>query len=86
LPDGSARQLTNLEFRLLYSLVVNRGHVLNTETLIEKVWGYTGEGDKNLLKSLISRLRAKVEESPREPKLIMTVPGVGYTFSTSEAL
>lgn len=81
LPNGQSRQLTNLEFRLMYCLVVNRGHVLSTETLIEKVWGYTGEGDRNLLKSLISRLRGKVEISPREPKLITTVPGVGYTFN-----
>ena len=67
-----------------YCLMVNRGHVLTTETIIEKVWGYTGEGDRNLLKSLISRLRAKVEPSPREPKLITTVPGVGYTFNPPE--
>ena len=84
LPTGHVAQLTNLEFRLLYCLMVNRGHVLTTETIIEKVWGYTGEGDRNLLKSLISRLRAKVEPSPREPKLITTVPGVGYTFNPTE--
>jgi DNA-binding response OmpR family regulator len=85
LPNNSVRQLTNLEFRLLYCLMVNRGHVLTTETIIEKVWGYTGEGDRNLLKSLISRLRAKVEPAPREPKLITTVPGVGYTFNPIDA-
>jgi DNA-binding response OmpR family regulator len=84
LPNGQVRQLTNLEFRLLYCLMVNRGHVLTTETIIEKVWGYTGEGDRNLLKSLISRLRGKVEPSPREPRLITTVPGVGYTFNPAE--
>jgi DNA-binding response OmpR family regulator len=84
LPNTQVRQLTNLEFRLLYCLMVNRGHVLTTETIIEKVWGYTGEGDRNLLKSLVSRLRAKVEPSPREPKLITTVPGVGYTFNPPE--
>jgi DNA-binding response OmpR family regulator len=84
LPNGQVRQLTNLEFRLLYCLMVNRGHVLTTETIIEKVWGYTGEGDRNLLKSLISRLRGKVEPSPREPRLITTVPGVGYTFNPVE--
>lgn len=84
LPNSHVRQLTNLEFRLLYCLMVNRGHVLTTETIIEKVWGYTGEGDRNLLKSLVSRLRAKVEPSPREPKLITTVPGVGYTFNPPE--
>lgn len=83
LSSGQIKQLTNLEFRLLYCLVVNRGHVLTTETIIEKVWGYTGEGDRNLLKSLISRLRSKIEPSPREPHLITTVPGVGYTFNPS---
>jgi DNA-binding response OmpR family regulator len=84
LPNGRVRQLTNLEFRLLYCLMVNRGHVLTTETIIEKVWGYTGEGDRNLLKSLISRLRSKIEPSPREPRLITTVPGVGYTFNPAD--
>lgn len=84
LPNNQMRQLTNLEFRLLYCLMVNRGHVLTTETIIEKVWGYTGEGDRNLLKSLVSRLRSKVETSPREPKLITTVPGVGYSFTSNE--
>ncbi len=84
LPTGQVRQLTNLEFRLLYCLVVNRGHVLTTETIIQKVWGYTGEGDRNLLKSLISRLRSKIEPLPREPHLITTVPGVGYTFNPSD--
>ncbi|MBX3062766.1 MAG: response regulator transcription factor [Anaerolineae bacterium] len=81
LPSGVTRQLTNLEFRLLYCLMTNRGHVLSTETIIEKVWGYTGEGDRNLLKSLVSRLRSKVEPYPREPRLIMTIAGVGYKFN-----
>lgn len=85
LSNKQVRQLTNLEFRLLYCMVVNRGHVLTTETIIEKVWGYSGEGDRNLLKSLISRLRSKIEPSPREPQLITTVPGVGYTFNPTHA-
>lgn len=84
LPNNQIRQLTNLEFRLLYCLMVNRGHVLTTETIIEKVWGYTGEGDRNLLKSLVSRLRGKIEYSPREPKLITTVPGIGYMFNPAD--
>lgn len=78
---GTSRQLTNLEFRLLYCLVANRGHVLSTETIIEKVWGYTGEGDRTLLKGLVSRLRGKVEPSPRDPTLITTIPGIGYIFN-----
>jgi DNA-binding response OmpR family regulator len=82
LPNGIARQLTNLEFRLMYCLVVNRGHVMSTETLIEKVWGYTGEGDKNLLKSLISRLRNKIDNDGI--RLVTTVPGVGYIFNPSD--
>lgn len=77
--SGISRQLTNLEFRLLYCLVANRGRVLSTETIIEKVWGYTGEGDRNLLKNLVSRLRSKVEYSS-DARLITTVSGIGYVF------
>lgn len=75
--------LTNLEFRLLYCLMVNRGHVLTTEAIIEKVWGYSGQSDQNLLKGLVSRLRRKIEPEPQNSRYIKTVPGVGYTFSPS---
>jgi DNA-binding response OmpR family regulator len=79
------RRLTHLEFRLLYTLMTHRGQVLPTEVIVERVWGYSGQGDKELVRGLVSRLRAKVEPEPRSPHYIQTVPGVGYSFEPDEA-
>jgi DNA-binding response OmpR family regulator len=79
--DHPSRRLTHLEFRLLYTLITHRGQVLPTEAIVERVWGYSGEGSRELVRGLISRLRAKVEPDPRQPRYILTVPGVGYSFS-----
>lgn len=76
----SPRRLTHLEFRLLYTLMIHRGQVLPTDSIVERVWGYSGEGDRDLVRGLISRLRAKVEVDPRNPQYILTAPGIGYTF------
>jgi len=75
-----SRRLTHLEFRLLYTLMTHRGQVLPSEVIVERVWGYTGRGDKELVRGLVSRLRAKVEPEPRNPRYIRTVPGAGYSF------
>lgn len=81
LADGVPRRLTQLEFRLLYLLMTNRGQVLPTEVIVERVWGYSGEGDRDLVRGLISRLRRKIETDPDRPVYIQTVPGIGYLFT-----
>lgn len=78
--DKPAQRLTHLEFRLLYTLMMHRGHVVPTEMIVERVWGYTGQGDRDLVRGLISRLRVKVEANPRHPQYIQTAPGIGYLF------
>jgi DNA-binding response OmpR family regulator len=75
-----AQRLTHLEFRLLYTLMINRGQVLPTDTLVERVWGYAGPGDRDLVRGLVSRLRGKIEPDPRNPQYILTVSGIGYSF------
>jgi DNA-binding response OmpR family regulator len=77
----SPRRLTQLEFRLLYTLMIHKEQVLPTEVLVEQVWGYSGDGERDLVRGLVRRLRTKVEPDPRHPQYIITVPGVGYTFS-----
>lgn len=79
-PGKPVRRLTQLEFRLLYALMIHRGQILSTETIVEQVWGYSGKGDKELVRGLVRRLRSKVEIEPSEPTFILTVPGVGYCF------
>lgn len=80
--DGQPQRLTQLEFRLLYILMTNRGQVVPTEVLIERVWGYSGEGNRELVRGLISRLRHKLEPDPNNPTLFETISGVGYRFIT----
>jgi DNA-binding response OmpR family regulator len=82
---GEPKRLTQLEFRLLYLLMTNRGQVLPMETIVERVWGYSGEGDRDLVRGLISRLRRKIEADVENPRFIQTVPGVGYLFATEAA-
>jgi DNA-binding response OmpR family regulator len=78
--DQPPRRLTHLEFRLLYTLMIHRGQVLPTGTIVEQVWGYSGEGDKELVRGLVRRLRTKVEPDPGNPRYVLTVPGLGYSF------
>jgi DNA-binding response OmpR family regulator len=84
LTNQTPRRLTHLEFRLLYTLMINQDQVLSTDTIVEQVWGYSGEGDKDLVRGLIRRLRLKLEPDPSKPRYILTVPGLGYSFSQSE--
>ena len=79
-----SKRLTHLEFRLLYALMLHRGQVLATATIVEQVWGYSGRGDKELVRGLVRRLRSKTEREPHEPRFILTVPGVGYSFACGE--
>jgi DNA-binding response OmpR family regulator len=75
------QRLTQLEFRLLYVLMTNRDHVVPIEIIVERVWGYTGDGNRDLVRGLISRVRRKVEPNPDSPRYIQTIPGTGYRFS-----
>ncbi len=83
-PHKEKQRLTQLEFRLLYTLMMNRGQVVPTETIVEQVWGYTDHGDRDLVRGLISRLRIKIEADPRRPQYIITIPGIGYTFKAGD--
>ena len=73
-------RLTQLEFRLLYTLMTHPRQVLSAEMLVESVWGYSDTGNRELVRGLVKRLRRKVEPDPRHPCYIGTVPGVGYQF------
>ena len=80
------QRLTQLEFRLLYVLMTNRDHVVPQEIIVERVWGYSGEGNRDLVRGLISRVRRKVEPNPDTPRFIHTIPGTGYCFSLQPPL
>jgi len=77
-PGRDPQRLTQLEFRLCHALISARGRTLETNTIVERVWGYSGSGNSELVRGLVRRLRTKIESAPHKPEYIITVPGVGY--------
>jgi DNA-binding response OmpR family regulator len=77
---GELVPLTALEYRLLYHLVRNAGHVLPREALLARVWGDEYRGQSDYLKVYVNRLRGKLEDDPEHPRYILTERGIGYRF------
>jgi two-component system response regulator MtrA len=75
---GEKISLTPLEFQLLLALAVRPQQVFTREMLLEQVWGYHYKADTRLVNVHVQRLRAKVEHDPDNPRIVMTVRGVGY--------
>ncbi|MFN4279982.1 response regulator transcription factor RpaB [Thermosynechococcus sp.] len=75
-------RLTGMEFMLLELLVGRSGEPFSRGEILEQVWGYTPERhvDTRVVDVHISRLRAKLEEDPSNPELILTARGTGYLF------
>lgn len=78
--NGRELSLTPIEFSILWYLCENRGKVVPAEELFEKVWGERYLDNNNTVIAHIARLREKLEEPARKPRLIKTVWGVGYTI------
>ena len=70
--------LTPLEFDLLLALASKPQQVFTREMLLEQVWGYQYKADTRLVNVHVQRLRAKIEDDPDNPRIVMTVRGVGY--------
>ena len=71
--------LSALEYRLLLVFINNRGIVLTRTQLLDSIWDIAGEFvNDNTLTVYIKRLREKIEDDPANPKIILTVRGLGY--------
>ena len=77
---GEPVKLALKEFELLELLLRNNGRVLTRGQLIDRVWGPDYVGDTKTLDVHVKRLRAKIEQNPAEPQLLLTVRGLGYRF------
>lgn len=66
------------EFDMLDLLMRNRGHVFTRNQILQTIWGYEYEGDTRTVDVHIRWLRKKIEDDPSEPRIIVTVRGVGY--------
>ena len=79
---GREVALTPTEFRLLVFLAQHPGQAFSRYQLIEHVWGSEGElYDARTVSVHVRRLREKIENDPSAPKIIVTVPGIGYRLA-----
>ena len=79
--DGEAVAMPPREFELLELFMRNPGRVLARGEIIDRVWGADYVGDTKTLDVHVKRIRAKIEVEPGEPKLLITVRGVGYKLA-----
>ena len=79
--DGERRELTSHQFNLLVALASRAGRVMTRDQLMEAVRGEPLEAFDRSIDVHISRIRAAIEDDPREPRRILTVRGVGYVFA-----
>lgn len=77
---GRGIELTRTEFDLLVYMAANEGKSLSREMLLREVWGMEYYGTQRSLDTFVAMLRAKIEKTPKTPRHILTVHGVGYKF------
>ena len=77
--NGQDLFLSALEYRLLLAFINSDGRLLTRSRLLEEIWDVAGDFvNDNTLTVYIKRLRDKIEDNPAEPKIIVTVRGMGY--------
>jgi len=80
-PDGITR-LTLMEMKLLRFLIENEGRAVSRRTILEDVWNLQEDTDTRAIDNFIVRLRKYLEDDPTNPKIVQTVRGVGYKFTS----
>ena len=83
--NGDVVQLTPTEFRLLQVLAEHPGRALSHKLLLDKVWGEDFKHCSNYLRLYMGYLRHKLEEDPRNPRLLLTEWGIGYRLAAEHA-
>jgi two-component system, OmpR family, KDP operon response regulator KdpE len=76
--DGRHITLTRKEYRLLHLLASHLGLVMTHNHLIKEIWGNSSPDNVQYLRTLVRRLRQKLEADPGQPKLLISESGVGY--------
>ncbi len=79
--DGKQVALSAREFQLLRYFVEHRGDTISRDELLKNVWGYEATMATRTVDVHVAWLRQKLEENPRQPRLILTLQGLGYKFA-----
>ena len=77
-------QLTPTEYDLLKVFIAHRGKILTRQMLLKEVWGPELHARTHSLHVYVAQLRRKIEQSPDDPHIIITIPGVGYRFNDDQ--
>ena len=80
--DGKTNELTAREIELIRYLLQAGGEPVSRDELLEKVWRYEYSTNTRTVDVHISKLRAKIESQPDEPRHLITLHGVGYLLKT----
>lgn len=81
--EGKAVSLTAREFELLRYFIEHAEKTLSRGELLKEVWGYSTEAFTRTVDVHVASLRQKLEANPKQPKLIVTIQGLGYKFRPS---
>jgi len=82
--DGEERPLTSYQFALIDTLAAHAGRVMSREALMDRVKGEALEAFDRSIDVHISRIRAAIEDDPKQPRRIITVRGAGYVFAREQ--
>ncbi|MFV0362645.1 MAG: response regulator transcription factor [Suipraeoptans sp.] len=78
--NGQLIQLTGTEFHILELLMKNPGRIYTKQQIFNYAWEDSYMGDDNTVMVHISNIRSKIENDPKEPKMLKTIKGLGYKF------
>ena len=81
---GQPIALTTSEFTLLHALAQHRSRVLGREQLLQLLHGSTDDVFDRSIDVVVSRLRQKIEDDPRNPRLLKTIRGAGYLLAPED--
>jgi len=82
-PEGKVNELTAREVELIRYLLTANGEPVSRDELLEKVWRYEYSTNTRTVDVHISKLRAKIEIHPDDPRYLITLHGVGYLLKTN---
>jgi len=78
--NGEPLKLSPREYELLKCFIEREGEIVSRDELLNRVWGYDSIPDTRTIDAHIVKLRRKIEDKPDEPKIIVTIHGIGYKF------
>ena len=79
-PDGETISLTSREVQILRWLYQHRSRAVSRTELLEVIWNSSGDLQTRTVDMTIANLRQKIEKSPPDPQIVVTIKGVGYAW------